>query len=147
MTTKPAKAGPMDAYLLPDLIVLLRKEAPSGGTDGSVIGHVGLKVKDMKVTLEKCRAAGVKIESGEKPGKRGNFEAADIPGANLTFAAAEKPVVPTKGRALDHIGFEIKGLEAFCKQLEARGVKLDTPYTKRPDLGIARSSTSSALQV
>ena len=26
---------------------------------------------------------------------------------------------------LDHIGFEVKGLEAFLKRLEASGVKLD----------------------
>ena len=26
---------------------------------------------------------------------------------------------------MDHIGFEIDGLEAFCKKLEARGVKFD----------------------
>ena len=40
--------------------------------------------------------------------------------------------VPTKGRMLDHIGFEVRNLEAFCKKLEANGVKLDTPYTKQP---------------
>ncbi len=45
--------------------------------------------------------------------------------------------MPTKGRGLDHIGFEIKDLEAFCKKAEASGVKFDMPYTKRPDLGIS----------
>ncbi|MND04832.1 hypothetical protein D3C83_252790 [compost metagenome] len=38
---------------------------------------------------------------------------------------------------MDHIGFQIKGLEAYCKQLEAGGMKLDTPYAKRPELGIS----------
>ena len=74
---------------------------------------------------------------GAKPGKRGQFEAADVPGANLTFTKSDTPTVPTKGRALDHIGFEIKGLEAFCKKLEANEVKLDMPFTNRPDLGIS----------
>jgi catechol 2,3-dioxygenase-like lactoylglutathione lyase family enzyme len=74
---------------------------------------------------------------GAKPGKRGQFDAADIPGANLTFTKSDTPTVPTKGRMLDHIGFEIVGLEAFCKKAEANGLKLDMPYTKRPDLGIA----------
>jgi catechol 2,3-dioxygenase-like lactoylglutathione lyase family enzyme len=74
---------------------------------------------------------------GAKPGKRGIFDAADIPGANLTFTKSDTPTVPTKGRMLDHIGFEIVGLEAFCKKAEANGVKFDMPYTKRPDLGIA----------
>ena len=74
---------------------------------------------------------------GAKPGKRGQFDAADIPGANLTFTKSDTPTVPTKGRMLDHIGFEIVGLEAFCKKAEANGQKFDMPYTKRPDLGIA----------
>ena len=74
---------------------------------------------------------------GAKPGKRGQFDAADIPGANLTFTKSDTATVPTKGRMLDHIGFEIAGLEAFCKKAEAAGVKFDMPYTKRPDLGIA----------
>ena len=74
---------------------------------------------------------------GAKAGKRGQFDAADIPGANLTFTKSDTATVPTKGRMLDHIGFEIVGLEAFCKKAEANGLKFDMPYTKRPDLGIA----------
>jgi len=74
---------------------------------------------------------------GAKPGKRGQFDAADVPGANLTFTKSDTPTVTTKGRMLDHIGFEIVGLEAFCKKAEANGQKFDVPYTKRPDLGIA----------
>ena len=70
---------------------------------------------------------------GAKPGKRANFEADDVPGVNLTFAPSMTPVVPTKGRVLDHIGFEVVNLEAFCKKLEASGVKLDRPYTKNPN--------------
>jgi catechol 2,3-dioxygenase-like lactoylglutathione lyase family enzyme len=75
---------------------------------------------------------------GAKPGKRGKFEAADIPGANLTFDKAAAASAPTRGRALDHIGFEVRGgLEAFAKKLEAGGIKLDVPYRKMPNLGIA----------
>ena len=74
---------------------------------------------------------------GAKPGKRGQFDAADLPGVNLTFTKSDTPTVTTKGRVLDHIGFEINGLEAFCKKAEANGVKFDVPFTKRPDLGIS----------
>jgi catechol 2,3-dioxygenase-like lactoylglutathione lyase family enzyme len=74
---------------------------------------------------------------GAKPGKRGQFDAADVPGANLTFTKSDTPTVTTKGRTLDHIGFEIVGLEAFCKKAEANGQKFDMPFTKRPDLGIS----------
>jgi catechol 2,3-dioxygenase-like lactoylglutathione lyase family enzyme len=67
---------------------------------------------------------------GAKAGKRAQFDAADLPGVNLTFSKADTPVVGTKGRSLDHIGFEVKGLEAFVKKLEASGIKMDRPYTK-----------------
>jgi catechol 2,3-dioxygenase-like lactoylglutathione lyase family enzyme len=73
---------------------------------------------------------------GAKAGKRGQFEAADVPGVNLTFTKSDTPTVPSKGRMLDHIGFEITNLEAFCKKAEASGMKFDLPFTKRPELGI-----------
>jgi len=31
----------------------------------------------------------------------------------------------SKGRGIDHIGFEVKNLDAFVKNLEAQGVKMD----------------------
>jgi catechol 2,3-dioxygenase-like lactoylglutathione lyase family enzyme len=74
---------------------------------------------------------------GATPGRRGKFEAADMPGVNLTFSPSPVPVVGTRGRALDHIGFEIKDLEAFCRKLEATGLRLDRPYTMETDLNVA----------
>jgi predicted enzyme related to lactoylglutathione lyase len=60
-----------------------------------------------------------------------------LPGVALNFTPSPMPTVGTAGRAIDHIGFEIKNLEAFTKKLEAQGIKLDRPYTKVPQLGIA----------
>lgn len=73
---------------------------------------------------------------GATPRKRGPFESADLPGVNLTFSPEDAPQ-PTKGRALDHIGFEVKDLEAFCKKLEAEGVKFDMPYRNLEKMGLA----------
>ena len=67
---------------------------------------------------------------GATPGMRGQNVAADIPGANLSFTAAQTPTVSTKGHVLDHIGFDVKNLEAFCKKLGENGVKVDRPYSK-----------------
>ena len=74
---------------------------------------------------------------GAKPGMRGQNKAGDVPGANLTFSAATMPAVTTKGRVLDHIGFDISNLEAFCKKLEAAGIKLDRPFTRNAQTGAA----------
>ncbi len=69
---------------------------------------------------------------GGVPGKRSNYQAADLPGINMNFSGSAMAQAPTSGRMLDHIGFEIENLEAFCKRLDALGIKLDLPYTKDP---------------
>jgi len=86
--------------------------------------------------VDEMKAWYVKV-FGAKPGRRGSFEAADLPGVNLTYQASTEPVTGTRSRALDHIGFEVKNLEAFCKKLEGMGIKLDRPYTRVEALGIA----------
>jgi glucose/arabinose dehydrogenase len=91
--------------------------------------HVHLYVPDGQVAAAKAWYAKI---FGGVPGKRSNYDAVDLPGINLNFSAAPKPTVPTKGRMLDHIGFEVRGLAAFCKRLEAMGVTLDVPYAKGP---------------
>ena len=65
------------------------------------------------------------------------FVTADLPGVALNFTPSPDPVVGTQGRAVDHIGFEVKNLEAFTKKLEADGIKLDRPYTKVEALNIS----------
>jgi hypothetical protein len=56
---------------------------------------------------------------------------------NLTFTSSTATPAGTKGRALDHIGFEVRNLEDFTKKLESTGVKFDVTYRKVPALGIA----------
>jgi len=71
---------------------------------------------------------------GARSGMRGAFQAAFIPGGEVDFRKAQQAEAPTKGRSLDHIGFEVKGLEAFCKKLEAAGMKFEIPYREVPAL-------------
>ncbi len=175
-------------FKIPGVLIVADKAEPTAGTDGSVVNHIALKVRDLGAVLAKLEAAhftivsknppqamtlgpdGTKVEFtedatleqaavfhhihfytpavdemkkwyvatfGASPGKRGRFEAADLPGVNLTFAPAPGAVAGTKGRSLDHIGFEVKNLEAFTKKLEEGGAKLDLKYTRVPALGIA----------
>jgi catechol 2,3-dioxygenase-like lactoylglutathione lyase family enzyme len=67
----------------------------------------------------------------------GAFPSGILPGVSLNFSPSTDPVVGTQGRALDHIGFEVKDLEAFCNKLEADGIKLAVPYRQVPALGIS----------
>lgn len=76
---------------------------------------------------------------GGVPGQRqrqsspGLVDCDDIPGANLSFSQGKPGLVPTKGRSLDHIGFDVKDLEAFTKKLEAQGIKLDEAVRLAPN--------------
>jgi len=67
---------------------------------------------------------------GAVPGKRGQFDAADLPGVNLTFGKVDTVNPGTRGRALDHIGFEIRNLPQFVGRLEAAGVKIEAPIRR-----------------
>lgn len=116
------------------------------GPDDTKVELVENKALRMPISLHHLHFAASKVEEmqswyakvfGAKPGMRGSFAAADLPGVNLTFSPTTDPVVGTRGRALDHIGFEVKDLENVCKQLEAQGIKIERPYTKVPALGIA----------
>jgi catechol 2,3-dioxygenase-like lactoylglutathione lyase family enzyme len=205
----PVKIGesPAEVVKFPNVLVFLTNRAPSGGTKGTTVNHLGFAVPNIQQAVAKVKAAGfplvtraelppsqqvkddlayienqktyiafvmgpdnTKVELveskalttpvalhhihfaapkvdemkawyvkvlGAKPGMRGSFEAADLPGVNLTYSPSPDPVVGTQGRALDHIGFEVEGLESFCKKLEGMGIKLERPYTKVAALNIA----------
>jgi catechol 2,3-dioxygenase-like lactoylglutathione lyase family enzyme len=192
----PLKKEGLQGVKIPGMLILIRQQAPTGSSEGTMMDHVGLKVPNTAEVVKRCRAAGyqiqrefkgtegfpnayiigpddVKVEIQEdktqtipamgyhlhflnKEGdqitlmnwyaktfgatvkKRGQHDAADIPGMNLTFGISRNPpTTGTKGRTIDHIGFEVKNLEAFSKRLEANGVKLDVPYKKVPAAGIA----------
>jgi hypothetical protein len=68
-----------------------------------------------------------------------NFITATLPGVGLNFSPSKEPTVPTAGRALDHIGFEVRNLPEFLKKLEAQGIKPTVSYRRVDalDIGIA----------
>jgi catechol 2,3-dioxygenase-like lactoylglutathione lyase family enzyme len=72
-----------------------------------------------------------------KKRERGTLKyTADAGTVNLSFQTSQTPVVATKGRVIDHIGFEIKDLASFVKQLEAKGIKFDVPFREVPAIGL-----------
>jgi len=194
----PFKRDPYIVMKFPGVLVIIGLRPPfnppTGGSEGSVVNHIGFRVPNLAESVAKWNAAGLKVVPGRtpaqaflyttdnlkveiledpsltlpiafhhihfwvedsasgvdsvpeikawyvkmfgaKPGNRGKNEAADLPGANLSFSKSPTPVVGTQGRVLDHIGFEIKDLQAYCKKMEASGVKFDRAYHVSP-LGI-----------
>ena len=194
----------------PNVLMFFRPmQAPTGGSIGTTVNHIGFSVPDLKLLVAKIKANGykmittdsvaanvkvtddiaaaspttniafalgpedVKVEFVEVksqkapiqlhhihffgamntemqtwyaktfgakmlPANPGSaFVQDELPGVLLNFTPSPTPTVGTTGRSIDHIGFEIKDLEAFTKKLEAAGIKLDRPYTRVPQLGIA----------
>jgi catechol 2,3-dioxygenase-like lactoylglutathione lyase family enzyme len=62
-----------------------------------------------------------------RPGVGGRYKSGNIPGARLTYGESKEKMAPTKGRALDHIGFEVANMDLFAQKLEAQGIKFDVP--------------------
>ena len=74
--------------------------------------------------------------------------ATNVPGMNMSFGQlGERPFVlgdgpfaATQGTAIDHVGFEVVNLEAFCRELEAKGIVFDQPYHWISELGVYSAS-------
>ena len=199
--------GNPDIAKFPNVFIVTTERAPTGGTKGTSVNHIGFSFPSVAATLATVRAAGypivtreelppavavehdmahiadqdtfvafvmgpddVKVELfedrdqtapialhhvhfaaqdvdamqawyaktfGAVPGMRGSFQHAKLPGVSLTFSPSDAPLAGTQGRSLDHIGFEVDGLEAFCEKLEAAGVTFDRPYTVIEPIGLA----------
>jgi len=52
-----------DVYKVPGVLIVVQKGSGREGTAGSVVNHIGMRVRDLKAAVVKCRAAGAEIES------------------------------------------------------------------------------------
>jgi catechol 2,3-dioxygenase-like lactoylglutathione lyase family enzyme len=116
--------------MLPDAVKVEFTEEPS--QQAAIIGHhLHLSTND----LEPLRTWYVQTFGGVAETRRG-FLSAVFDGGEINIIQAPERQIPTRGRSVDHIGFEIKGLEAFCKKLEASGVTFEVPYREVAQLGL-----------
>jgi hypothetical protein len=79
-----------------------------------------------------------------RDGQTDFFIGADLPGVGymlnfFSWLPAEN-LVGTAGRAVDHVGFEVRGLEAFCAELERKGIVLAKAYGRDESLGLATAT-------
>ncbi len=200
-------ANQQEIVKFPNVLIFFRPmQAPTGGTRGTTVNHIGFSVPNLRPVVDRIKASGfqmitrsevaatqevkddiavispttsiafalgpddVKVELvqvktqtlpitmhhvhffgqqntemrdwyakvfGARPRDAANFPAADLPGVALNFTKSPDAVVGTQGRALDHIGFEVKNLEELIKKMEGMGIKLERAYTKVAALNIA----------
>jgi len=79
------------------------------------------------------------LNATERPGATEFFFGADLPGIGymLNFFHWERtePLVGTRGRAVDHVGFEVRNLQAFVRTLPSKDIRLASPLTRDRTLG------------
>jgi predicted enzyme related to lactoylglutathione lyase len=117
------------------------------GPDDVKVELVELKAQTMPIASHHLHFFGAQADmqawyiktfgATDAPSANPAFLSARLPGLGMNFTASKESVAGTQGRALDHIGFEVKNLEAFTKKLESEGIKLAVPYRPVPALGIA----------
>lgn len=161
-------------------------EEGEGGTQGSVVNHVGFMVDNVQERIAEWSAKGVNVLPGNndrldqafvetpdgvrieiledraqslpirnehvhlslpaaeianaqawyaktfggRPGIRDNAPVVDIPGVQVRFRMADEKEAPTRGRVLDHIGFDVRDHAAFVQKIQAEGITLDEPVRK-----------------
>jgi catechol 2,3-dioxygenase-like lactoylglutathione lyase family enzyme len=76
-----------------------------------------------------------------REGQTDFFIGADLPGVGymLNFFSwlPTENLIGTAGRAVDHVGFEVRNLEAFCRELDQKGIALTAPYRRDEGNGLA----------
>jgi catechol 2,3-dioxygenase-like lactoylglutathione lyase family enzyme len=180
--------GGAPVMMFPGLYINLNLvgETGDGGTQGSVVNHVGFTVNNLGERVTQWKAAGVPVLPGNnnrvdqafvetpdgvrieiledktqsmairhehvhlflpeseiakaqswyaktfggKANTRNNAPVVDLPGVQLRFGVADAKQAPTRGRVLDHIGFDVKDHQAFLKKIQSDGIKLDEPPRK-----------------
>jgi catechol 2,3-dioxygenase-like lactoylglutathione lyase family enzyme len=84
------------------------------------------------------------LDATLRPGQTDFFFGADLPGIGymLNFFKWEmnEPLIGTAGRAVDHVGFEVRNLDEFLKELAAKGIKA-SPSRPAPALNNVRSAS------
>jgi len=77
---------------------------------------------------------GLEPNTRESVSRPGNFMATDLFPNNMNLSIAAVPTAaggvkrgPTKGHLIDHIGFEVKDLDALYKKLQAQGIQFEGP--------------------
>ena len=121
------KVGNFANAVQPGLGFMVQGQAPGLGAliSNPTLGGVDLK-QDWYVAV---------FDLEELP--RGSIQSTtNVPGMNLSFGNTQNEHAPTDGRAIDHIGFELDDLEAFCETLKAKGIEFDVEYRDIPSIGL-----------
>jgi len=134
ITRNPVGGGRSIAYVLgPDdfkveLVQMPDQKAPIALQHVHLFGPDRVAMRDWYVKVFGATAVA--------PAAAARFLTATLPGVALNFTESSAPLTGTKGRVVDHVGFEVDNLPEVLKKLEAMGITAEN-VRQVPDLGIA----------
>jgi catechol 2,3-dioxygenase-like lactoylglutathione lyase family enzyme len=131
----PVEMGRAVVLKFPGTLVFLNKKDPTGPTVGSSVDHVGFLVRDLDKESARWKANSVKILM-ENPANRQLFLMSPE-GVKIEIYEDKSISAPIVNHHIHFWTNSVEDLEAFCKKLEASGVKFDIAYRKVPALGIS----------
>jgi catechol 2,3-dioxygenase-like lactoylglutathione lyase family enzyme len=114
--------------------VLVEVQEDTTLTQTAIFSHYHLSATDTNASREWYLKTFGGVEAERRKGNKG----AGFTGGTVDFLAfggrggkaPPAPLAATKGRSLDHIGFEVTNLKAFTAKLAAEGITFDRPYSE-----------------
>ena len=119
---EPGATSAQAAVMSPERVKVLLTEDPSLDT-AAATNELLMRVPDPAAA-----AAWYAKWFGASVVTDGDDRIAKIPGMNMRFVATSTPAAGTRGRALDHIGFDVHNLQALVAKMQAAGVTVNAPY-------------------
>ncbi len=136
--------GRASAFItMPGGIRLALREKPSQSTS-TAMGHVHFSSRSAAdLPAWYARYFGASLEAA------GDETVASVPGSELRFQAVPDDRLPTRGTAIDHIGFEVRDWDAFIATIEAAGIPFEfgPTYIESLDLWVAFFNDPSGVLV
>ncbi len=155
-TTGPSTGSTTDhlMFRVKDLAAYRAKLIAHGATDvrddarrrtvaGILPGGIGVEFREDRRLAHPIAYDGVQLVSrdpkklqawyaetfGGRTGRDGKARTVSFPGGRVAIVQGGVPMAGSRGRAIDHIGFEVDDVEAFAARLEAQGITLDLKPT------------------
>ncbi|HZP16959.1 MAG TPA: VOC family protein [Terriglobales bacterium] len=128
-TVEPGTGPTQNWFMTPDGARLEINERPSQA-EPIVFDHIHFFSPDAKAGEEWYSKFFGALDTGKNDPR---FEEAKVPGVLLRFNKDKSQAgEATKGRAIDHIGFDVANLHEVCQRLQAAGIQLASPERNIP---------------
>ncbi len=84
---------------------------------------------------------------GAEMEQEGNRMIPSIPGTRLFFRRVDDAPAPTKGRALDHIGFDVRNVNEYCQKLAGMDITCERPMGEDTPIAMVTDPAGTRIEI